>query len=52
MSTHSVDTDRMVVEDEKPEPTPNAEVVVKGRNVEIPIISASTSQRNSPVWSD
>jgi ribosomal subunit interface protein len=37
MSTHSVDTDRtMVVEDETPEPTPNAEVVVKGRNVEVP----------------
>ena len=26
----------MVVEDETPEPAPNAEVVVKGRNVEIP----------------
>lgn len=37
MSTHSVDTDRtMLVEDETPEPTPNAEVVVKGRNVEVP----------------
>lgn len=37
MSTHSVDTDRTVlVEDETPEPTPNAEVVVKGRNVEVP----------------
>ena len=37
MSTHSVDSDRtMVVEDDKPEPAPNAEVVVKGRNVEIP----------------
>jgi ribosomal subunit interface protein len=39
MSTHSMDTDRtMVVEDETPEPAPapNAEVVVKGRNVEIP----------------
>src|SRR3982074_2146188 len=37
MSTHSVDSDRtMVVEDETPEPAPNAEVVVKGRNVEIP----------------
>jgi ribosomal subunit interface protein len=37
MSTHSVDTDRtLLVEDETPEPTPNAEVVVKGRNVEVP----------------
>ncbi len=36
MSSHSVDSDRMVVEDDKPEPAPNAEVVVKGRNVEIP----------------
>jgi ribosomal subunit interface protein len=37
MSSHSVDTDRtMVVEDETPEPTPHAEVVVKGRNVEVP----------------
>jgi ribosomal subunit interface protein len=37
MSSQSVDTDRtMVVEDETPEPTPNAEVVVKGRNVEVP----------------
>src|ERR671910_239183 len=37
MSSHSVDSDRtMVVEDETPEPAPNAEVVVKGRNVEIP----------------
>ena len=37
MSTNSVDSDRtMVVEDETPEPAPNAEVVVKGRNVEIP----------------
>ena len=37
MSSHSVDTDRtMVVEDETPEPAPNAEVVVKGRNVEVP----------------
>jgi ribosomal subunit interface protein len=26
----------MVIEDEPPEPTPNAEVVVKGRNVEVP----------------
>jgi ribosomal subunit interface protein len=40
MSSHSVDSDRtMVVEDETPEtpePTLNAEVVVKGRNVEVP----------------
>src|ERR1700742_1390390 len=37
MSSHSVDSDRtMVIEDETPEPTPNAEVVVKGRNVEVP----------------
>src|SRR5947209_19626044 len=38
MSSHSVDSDRttMVIEDEPREPTPNAEVVVKGRNVEIP----------------
>jgi ribosomal subunit interface protein len=37
MSSHSVDTDRtMVIDDETPEPTPNAEVVVKGRNVEVP----------------
>jgi ribosomal subunit interface protein len=39
MSTNSVDPNRtMVVEEETPEPTPatNAEVVVKGRNVEIP----------------
>jgi ribosomal subunit interface protein len=40
MSSHSVDPDRtMVVEDDKadkPEPAPRAEVVVKGRNVEIP----------------
>lgn len=37
MSTHPVDTDRsMVVEDERPTPAPQAEVVVKGRNVEIP----------------
>ncbi len=37
MSSHSVDTDRtMVIEDETPEPAPNAEVVVKGRNVEVP----------------
>ena len=37
MSSHSVDSDRtMVIEDETPEPAPNAEVVVKGRNVEVP----------------
>jgi ribosomal subunit interface protein len=37
MSTHSVDSDRiMVVEDETSEPEPRAEIVVKGRNVEIP----------------
>ena len=39
MSSHPVDSDRsttMVVEDESLEPTPNAEIVVKGRNVEVP----------------
>ena len=37
MSIRSVETDRsMIVEDEKPAPAPQAEVVVKGRNVEIP----------------
>src|SRR4029078_8276305 len=38
MSSHSVDSDRttMVIEDEAPQPAPNAEVVVKGRNVEVP----------------
>ena len=37
MSIRSMETDRsMIVEDESPAPTPNAEVVVKGRNVEIP----------------
>src|SRR5947208_8188232 len=38
MSSHSVDTDRtsMVIDDEPSEPTSNAEVVVKGRNVEVP----------------
>ena len=38
MSSHSVDSDRttMVIEDESPEPTPTAEIVVKGRNVEVP----------------
>jgi len=37
MSTHSLESDRtMVVEEETPEPELRAEVVVKGRNVEIP----------------
>ena len=37
MSSHPVDTDRtMVVEDETPAPATNAEVVVTGRNVEVP----------------
>ena len=37
MSSHSVDSDRtMVVEEDQPEPAPHAEIVVKGRNVEIP----------------
>lgn len=38
MSSHSVDSGRttMVIEDEPPLPTPKAEVVVKGRNVEVP----------------
>ena len=37
MSIRSVETDRsMIVEDETPAPAPHAEVVVKGRNVEIP----------------
>src|SRR5690348_11970713 len=38
MSSHSVDSDRttMVIDDESPESTPNAEIVVKGRNVEVP----------------
>ena len=37
MSTHSVETDRtLVIEDNAPAEAPNAEVVVKGRNVEIP----------------
>lgn len=37
MSIRSVETDRsMLVEDEKPAPAPRAEVVVKGRNVEVP----------------
>ncbi|KUI31138.1 30S ribosomal protein S30 [Mycobacterium sp. IS-1496] len=37
MSTHSTETDRtMVIEEEPHAEAPNAEVVVKGRNVEIP----------------
>src|ERR1700694_3455447 len=37
MASHSVDSDRtMLVDDDKPDPAPRAEVVVKGRNVEIP----------------
>jgi ribosomal subunit interface protein len=37
MATHSLESDRtMVVEDETPEPEPRAEIVVTGRNVEIP----------------
>ncbi len=37
MSIRSVETERsMIVEDEEPAPAPHAEVVVKGRNVEIP----------------
>ena len=37
MSIRSMETDRsMIVEDETPVPAPSAEVVVKGRNVEIP----------------
>ena len=37
MSSQSVDSDRtMVIEDETSEPAPTAEVVVKGRNVEVP----------------
>src|ERR1700754_4039211 len=38
MSSHSVDSDRttLLVDDETPKPAPSAEVVVKGRNVEIP----------------
>src|SRR5215218_10757057 len=37
MSIHSMDSDRtMAIEDETPEPAPAAEIVVKGRNVEIP----------------
>ncbi len=37
MSSRSVDSDQVLADtDEQAEPTPNAEVVVKGRNVEIP----------------
>jgi ribosomal subunit interface protein len=37
MSIHSVESDRtMVIDDETPESAPAAEIVVKGRNVEIP----------------
>jgi ribosomal subunit interface protein len=37
MSIRSMETDRsMIVEDSQPAPEPSAEVVVKGRNVEIP----------------
>jgi ribosomal subunit interface protein len=37
MSIRSMETDRsMIVDDEPPSPAPSAEVVVKGRNVEIP----------------
>src|ERR1700694_3476825 len=37
MSSHSMDSERtMVIEDETPEPAPAAEIVVKGRNVEVP----------------
>jgi ribosomal subunit interface protein len=37
MSTHSMETDRtMVIEEDAPVEAPSAEVVVKGRNVEIP----------------
>jgi ribosomal subunit interface protein len=37
MSIRSMESDRsMIVEDESPAPAPSAEVVVKGRNVEIP----------------
>jgi ribosomal subunit interface protein len=37
MSSQSVDSDRtLLIEDETPEPAPTAEVVVKGRNVEVP----------------
>ena len=37
MSIRSMETDRsMIVDDDQPSPAPSAEVVVKGRNVEIP----------------
>ncbi len=37
MSTHSIDSDQAtLIEDETPEAEPRAEIVVKGRNVEIP----------------
>jgi ribosomal subunit interface protein len=36
MSSQSVESERTLIGDEDPESTPNAEVVVKGRNVEIP----------------
>jgi ribosomal subunit interface protein len=37
MSIRSMETDRSMIEDDtRPAPAPNAEVVVKGRNVEIP----------------
>jgi ribosomal subunit interface protein len=37
MSTHSIDSDQAtLIEDETPETEPRAEIVVKGRNVEIP----------------
>ncbi len=37
MSIRPMETDRsMIVDDDQPSPAPNAEVVVKGRNVEIP----------------
>lgn len=36
MSSQSLDSRTMVIEDETPEPRPHAEVAVTGRNVEIP----------------
>jgi ribosomal subunit interface protein len=36
MSSQSVESDRILVGDEDAEPTPTADIVVKGRNVEIP----------------
>ncbi|OBK75884.1 ribosomal subunit interface protein [Mycobacterium sp. 1164985.4] len=36
MSSQSLDSSTMVIEDETPEPRPHAEVAVTGRNVEIP----------------